>query len=138
MRRHDITELSPLQIESFMGQICRTLDTLPSKITLSACCEKTDLAAYGVQRNACVDGELIARIRGVQKKYRKDPSQRPGCGCVQSRDIGTYNTCRHNCVYCYAGRGKKKTACNEDSPLLCDTVDTVNDTVKLVDLRQGA
>jgi hypothetical protein len=139
MRRHSIAELSPVQIEAFVGQICPALDALPSKITLATCCEKADLAAYGVQRNACVDGELIARIRGVQKEYRKDPSQRPDCGCVQSRDIGTYNTCRHGCVYCYAGRGKEKAACacDGDSPLLCDTIDTVNDTVKIVDLRQG-
>lgn len=138
MRQHCITELSPPQIESFVAQICRTLDALPSKITLATCCETTDLSGYGVQHNACVDGELIARIRGVPQEYRKDPSQRPGCRCVQSRDIGTYNTCRHGCVYCYAGRGKKGGACDPDSPLLCDTIDGANDAVSLVDLRSGA
>jgi hypothetical protein len=141
MRRHGITGLPPAQIEtlaeSLAAQIRRTLDALPSKITLAACCEKADLAKYGVRRNACVDGELIARIRGVQRTYRKDPSQRPGCLCVQSRDIGTYNTCRHGCVYCYAGRGKAAGPCDRDSPLLCDAIDAANDAVSVVDLRQG-
>ena len=36
--------------------------------------------------------------------YRKfkDKGQRPECGCVESKDIGMYDTCAHNCVYCYA------------------------------------
>jgi hypothetical protein len=136
MRRYSIAALLPSQIETFVGQIHRTLCALPSRITLATCCEKADLAKYGVRRNACIDGELIARIRGVQKAYRKDPSQRPGCGCVQSRDVGTYNTCLHNCVYCYAGRGKRGGAYDEDSPLLCGAIGTADD-VTVVDLRQG-
>ncbi len=53
------------------------------------CAEKLDLVRYaGVSRGKCVDDDLIRRVFNLEVCHRKDPSQRPVCGCVQSRDIG--------------------------------------------------
>lgn len=45
------------------------------------------------------------------KKF-KDKGQREECGCVESKDIGMYNTCSHNCVYCYANTSAENVSRN--------------------------
>ena len=40
----------------------------------------------------------------IEVTHAKDKSQRAPCGCVQSKDIGAYDSCLHGCVYCYATR----------------------------------
>ncbi|MBQ6068793.1 MAG: DUF1848 domain-containing protein [Bacteroidales bacterium] len=43
----------------------------------------------------------------VQKKKMPDKGQRATCGCMVSKDIGQYNTCPHQCEYCYANASKE-------------------------------
>jgi len=69
-------------------------------LSIRSCCE--DLTVCGVRPAPCIDGELIRQITGKSFKLKQDPGQRPHCGCMQSVDIGVYNTCGNGCVYCYA------------------------------------
>lgn len=43
----------------------------------------------------------------VIKKSNRDAGQRIACGCCISKDIGEYNTCPHQCEYCYANTTKE-------------------------------
>ncbi len=67
-----------------------------------SCAEENGLDRLGVASGKCIDDRLIEKVFGIQVTHKKDPYQRPACGCVMSKDIGVYDTCPFNCVYCYA------------------------------------
>jgi uncharacterized protein DUF1848 len=92
-------------------------------IKIETCAEEADLSEFGIVHGKCIDDGLISRITGRQLEVKKDKSQRELCGCVASFDVGAYNTCFFNCLYCYANNGKEvvteKTANHrKDSPLM--------------------
>lgn len=103
-------------------------------ISLATCAESLDLDSLGIEHNRCIDDRLMERLFNEDKillyylrtgelpepnlfgeipelpethKNLKDKGQRKLCGCMISKDIGMYNTCRHFCVYCYANTSKK-------------------------------
>lgn len=55
---------------------------------------------------------LSAHKYAVKNKDNKDKGQRKLCGCMVSKDIGEYNTCPHQCEYCYANTSKETAIAN--------------------------
>jgi len=57
--------------------------------------------AAGLAAASCIDAARLSDVAGYDTSARRK-GNRVGCLCVESRDIGTYDTCAHGCVYCYA------------------------------------
>jgi hypothetical protein len=79
---------------------------------VQSCAEERDLSPYGVLPGACIDAAYIKDVLGVQVGAAKDPSQRPACRCVVSKDIGAYDTCLFGCRYCYATASRDRALAN--------------------------
>lgn len=60
------------------------------KLKLASCAEIFDPLQFGIEPNACIDGDLINNLLGADFKFNKDRNQRKECRCVQSVDIGVY------------------------------------------------
>lgn len=71
-------------------------------MTITSCSEEILANSKTIKAGACIDADRIQRITDRPVVAKKDPSQRPLCRCIVSRDIGMYNTCRFGCLYCYA------------------------------------
>ncbi len=121
-------------------------------LDIATCSEEIDLNRYGINKNKCIDDDLMINIFSQDKelmkflgcenndngsiyeeislfdfidnkdnfpsemsKYNssdrskklKDKGQRECCGCIISKDIGQYDTCNHQCIYCYANSSPK-------------------------------
>ena len=103
-----IREISPGEKESIAGEFARI--GAAHGIDVRSCCE--DLAQFGIAPAACIDGDLVREITGRPYEFKRDTGQRAHCRCIQSVDIGAYNTCGNGCVYCYANHSAESVARN--------------------------
>ncbi|MCR4665327.1 MAG: DUF1848 domain-containing protein [Paludibacteraceae bacterium] len=55
----------------------------------------------------------------------QDKGQRQFCGCINSKDIGEYNTCPHLCEYCYANASKEMALKNWE----CHKTNLIGETI---------
>lgn len=96
-------------------------------LLIDTCAEGIELQEYGIEHARCIDDRLLSKLLECPLDIGKDKSQRLECGCIESIDIGAYNSCRNGCKYCYANYSEKTVRSNfakhiPDSPLLLGEV----------------
>ena len=121
--------------EATMREFASRLSTLNRdnwNFRLATCAEAIDLCEYGIEHNRCIDPELISRLApddSVLQNFlynaRGDSGQRKACGCILSKDIGTYNTCPHGCFYCYANTSSASAFENYKRALANPHIDSI-------------
>lgn len=119
---------------------------------IGTCAEKIDLNKYGIIHNKCIDDDLMkklfyndsklmdflgfkferadlfdtkGKLLSIKSKNLKDKGQREVCGCIMSKDIGQYNTCPHECLYCYANTSKEIAQDNYKHHLISPKSETI-------------
>jgi hypothetical protein len=76
-------------------------------IRMFSCCGDY-LINDGIKKARCIDGGIIESLFFPDGLAYKEKPTRKECGCTQSTDVGTYDTCPHGCVYCYANMNKQQ------------------------------
>ena len=96
-------------------------------ISIQTCGTNGDFTKYGIHASGCMTLDVLGAANGIVFKNLKHKGMRQGCHCIESRDIGAYDTCLNGCKYCYANKKPQKARENyrlhdPASPLLLGLV----------------
>lgn len=120
----NMPELIPLGIED-MNMLAQILGDIAKSngIYIQTCGINGDFSKYGIHKSGCMTLDILGKANGIEFKALKHKGMRQGCQCIESRDIGAYDTCMNGCKYCYANKNPQKAFenykfHNPNSPLL--------------------
>lgn len=109
--------------------LARGLGSIAQKygIFIQTCGTNGDFTRYGIHASGCMTLDILGKANNVTFKNLKHKGTRQGCDCIESRDIGAYDTCMNGCKYCYANKTPKKAFENYQyhdklSPLLLGNI----------------
>lgn len=92
-------------------------------IRIQTCGTNGDFSRFGIEKSGCATLEILGNANNCEFRNLKHKGLRSGCRCIESRDIGAYDTCLNGCKYCYANKNPQKAfenykLHNPDSPIL--------------------
>lgn len=125
------TNSNEITADNEVIELARKIAEIAQKnhLNIETCAEQVDLSKIGIVHGSCINKGLIEQIIGCKLKINKDKNQRKECGCYESIEVGTYNTCRTGCKYCYANFNEEQVSesvklYDVNSPILCGHIGT--------------
>ena len=122
--QYNMPDLIPLTAED-IGRLAEGMGKIAEKygIYLQTCGTNADFSRYGIHSSGCATLAILGKANGCEFKNVRHRGMREGCRCIESRDIGAYDTCLNGCKYCYANQSPEAARKNHrlhdpDSPLL--------------------
>jgi hypothetical protein len=124
----NMPELIPMT-EDDKNVLAKGLGEIAAKygLYIQTCGTNGDYSRYGIHPSGCMTLEILGNANDIGFKNLKHKGMRQGCHCMESRDIGAYDTCMNGCKYCYANKKPEKAFenykyHNPDSPLLLGNI----------------
>ena len=105
----NMPELIPLSAQD-MDELAQGLGSIAEKngIYLQTCGTNGDYTRYNIHASGCMTLDILGKANDILFKNLKHKGMRQGCHCIESRDIGAYDTCLNGCKYCYANKNPHK------------------------------
>ena len=120
----NMPEIIPMS-ETERDALARGLGAAAAKLgmVIQTCGTNGDYTRYGIQASGCITLSILGKANHIEFCNLKHKGMREGCHCMESRDIGAYDTCLNGCKYCYANKNPRKAFENYEyhdpaSPLL--------------------
>lgn len=137
----ELKEISPkdkLILAKALGEIA-----LKNNIKIQTCATQGDYSEFNINPSGCMTLDILAKANNIKFKNLKHNGSRKNCNCIETRDIGAYDTCPNGCRYCYANSTPKRAlenfkTHNPNSPILLgeiketDTIQQANQKSFLV------
>ena len=111
-----------LHLESFTKHDYKVIGEEFSKIArennfnIFTCGENEDLTEFGFSKGSCLTRgfatKLMQNLNKTVKFKKRTHRENEKCDCVQTVDIGAYNSCLSLCRYCYANFNEKEVRSN--------------------------
>ena len=125
-----IKEGNRIALAKGMGEIAEE-----NGLSLQICGTDADYTRFGIKRPACMTLDILGKANGVEFREMRHAGMREHCHCIESRDIGWYDTCPNGCRYCYANSDHGKAMENymhhdPASPILFGSITEKDEVVE--------
>lgn len=125
---NNMPELIPM-IKEDKNKLAKGLGEIAGRygLYIQTCGTNGDYTQYGIHSSGCMTLEILGDANEIKFRDLKHKGMRQGCHCMESRDIGAYDTCMNGCKYCYANKKPEKAFENykfhdPESPLLLGNI----------------